>query len=230
MKYTHLFFDLDHTLWDFDRNAEETLRELFITYELAKRGMNNADLFISTYTRHNHALWTAYHRGEIDKAELRASRFRNTFLELGLADELIPLDFEDEYLKICPNKKNLFPHTHEVLEYLSGRYELHLISNGFIEATTAKVKGCDLERYFKNIIISERIGVNKPDPAIFEYALNGACCLRENCVMIGDSLEADIQGAIGYGMDAIFFNPNNLEVPEYVDTHINSLLELKSLL
>ncbi len=230
MKYTHLFFDLDHTLWDFDRNAEETLLELYDTHGLENLGVKDFESFVFTYTRNNHELWGAYHRGEIDKAHLRATRFKKTFVDLGLDPGAIPVDFEDEYLRVCPTKTNLFPDAIDVLQYLSSRYQLHLISNGFFEATTTKIRGCDLERYFENIVISETLGVNKPDPAIFEYALSQAGCDKSSCVMIGDSLEADIKGALDYGMDAIFFNPLGKEVPAFVPRQIAALKELKDLL
>ena len=107
-KYKHIFFDLDHTIWDFDRNAEETLHELYDAYSLGDNGLPSADIFIETYTRNNHQLWAEYHTGKITKDELRETRFKRTFLELGLHPDLLPLSFEDEYVKLCPTKTNLF--------------------------------------------------------------------------------------------------------------------------
>ena len=125
--YKHLFFDLDHTIWDFDKNAEETLHELFITYQLKELGLHSADVFIETYTRNNHQLWADYHLGNINKQTLRETRFKKTFLDLGLSPEVIPLQFEDDYVSLCPTKTNLFPDAHETLEYLYQKYPLHLI-------------------------------------------------------------------------------------------------------
>lgn len=227
MPYTHIFFDLDHTLWDFDKNAEETLHELYHSHGLPALGVSCVTTFIETYTRNNHALWDAYHRGEIDKTYLRETRFKKTFMDLGLAAETVPLNFEDEYLRICPTKTNLFPEVHEILTYLTGKYRLHLISNGFTEATTSKVRVCDLGKYFDNIIISEIVGVNKPSPIIFNHAISLAGCEKNECVMIGDSLEADIKGALDFGMDAIYFNPLMKPQPDFVPRQISQLGELR---
>ncbi|RYU86917.1 noncanonical pyrimidine nucleotidase, YjjG family [Mucilaginibacter terrigena] len=228
--YRHIFFDLDHTIWDFDKNAEETLHELYGTYKLKDIGLHSADLFIETYTRHNHRLWAQYHLGEISKDELREERFRSTFIELGVQPELMPADFEDAYVNLGPTKTNLFPHAHETLAYLQSKYTLHLISNGFKESTEVKVAGTNLAPYFKNIIISEVVGVNKPDPLIFKHAIELAGATVEESLMIGDSIEADIRGAMGVGMDAIYFNPFNLEKPDDVPLQIGNLKELMVLL
>jgi len=228
--YKHIFFDLDHTLWDFDRNAQETLTELYESYSLKDLGILCADTFIDVYTRNNHELWASYHIGKISKEELRQTRFKKTFLDLGLAPEIIPLAFEDDYVRICPTKTNLFPEAHETLQYLAARYPLHLISNGFKESTELKVELTGLARYFQTIVISEVVGVNKPDKAIFEFALGSAGAKKEESLMIGDSIEADIRGAIGYGMDAIYFNPEGKDVPSDVLRQITHLRELKDIL
>jgi len=230
IKYKHIFFDLDHTIWDFDKNAEETLHELYGVYALNELGLHSADLFIETYTRNNHSLWADYHLGRITKQHLREMRFKKTFLDLGLSPELIPLAFEDDYVRICPTKTNLFPDAHETLSYLSEKYPLYLISNGFKESTEIKVAGSDIARYFKHIIISEVVGVNKPDKAIFQHALDLASATKAESLMIGDSLEADVMGALNFGMDAIYFNPNGLEKPADVPLQISRLKELMAIL
>lgn len=228
--YQHIFFDLDHTLWDFDKNAEETLNELYHTYKLCDLGLNSCDIFIETYTLNNHKLWADYHLGYITKEALRETRFKKTFLDLGLPENVIPPQFEDDYVKICPTKSNLFPHTHETLTYLQQKYTLHLISNGFKESTEYKVKNTGLTSYFQNVIISEVVGINKPDKAIFQHAVDKANTTAIDSIMIGDSIEADIRGALGFGMDAIYFNPNFAEKPEDVDRQIHHLKELIDLL
>ena len=230
IKYKHIFFDLDHTIWDFDKNAEETLHELFILHRLQEIGLPSADLFIETYTRNNHELWAQYHTGLITKEELRDARFKRTFIQLGLQPDLIPADFEDAYVRLCPTKTNLFPHAHETLQYLQEKYTLHLISNGFKESQKLKIVGTNLGQYFQHIIVSEDVVVNKPDKAIFEYAVNLAGTTKAESVMIGDSLEADIYGALHYGMDAIFFNPFNAPKPDDVPVQITHLKELTLLL
>jgi putative hydrolase of the HAD superfamily len=229
-KYKHIFFDLDHTIWDFDKNAEEALHELYEIYGLKELGLHSADLFIETYTHHNHRLWAEYHNGKITKAELREGRFKKTFLDMGLHPEVIPVGFEDAYVKLCPTKTNLFPDAHETLEYLKSRYVLHLISNGFRESTELKITGTNIGGYFEHVIISEVVGVNKPDKAIFEHALNLASAEKNESLMIGDSLEADVYGALNFGMGAIYFNPAGLAKPEDVPVQITHLKELIQIL
>ncbi|AMR30488.1 haloacid dehalogenase [Mucilaginibacter sp. PAMC 26640] len=230
LKYKHIFFDLDHTIWDFDRNAEETLTELYSEYRLADLGLHSADLFIETYTRNNHQLWADYHLGKINKETLRETRFKKTFLDLGVHPDAVPDAFEDDYVKLGPYKTNLFPHAHETLTYLQSKYTLHLISNGFKESTEIKVSGTGIGKYFKNVIISEVVGANKPDPLIFQHAVNLAGTTKRESLMIGDSIEADVRGALGFGMDAIYFNPANIDKPADVPVQINHLKELTLML
>jgi len=229
-QYKHIFFDLDHTIWDFDRNAEETLHELYEIYRLDEIGLPSAALFIETYTRNNHQLWAEYHTGKITKTELRETRFKRTFIELGVHPDVLPVAFEDDYVKLCPTKTNLFPHAHETLQYLHHKYILHLISNGFKEASTLKIGNTGIGRYFDQVIISEVVGINKPDKAIFEHALNVAGAQKHESIMIGDSLEADVYGALNFGMDAIYFNPFNAPKPDDVPVQVNGLWELMDML
>jgi len=229
-KYRHIFFDLDHTIWDFDKNAEETLFELYDIYKLNEIGLPSAAIFIETYTRNNHQLWAEYHTGKISKTELRETRFKRTFLELGVPPDLLPLAFEDDYVKLCPTKTNLFPHAHETLTYLKDKYTLHLISNGFKESSELKVGNTNISGYFQHIIISETIGINKPDPAIFAHALDLAGAAKNESLMIGDSLEADVYGALNFGMDAIYFNPFYATKPDDVPLQVHHLKELTLIL
>ncbi len=230
MKYKHLFFDLDHTIWDFDKNAEEALQELYVVHQLDSIGLSSPEVFIETYTRNNHRLWADYHVGKITKEQLREARFNQTFLDLDVHPDNIPVGFEDAYVKLCPTKTNLFPYAHETLEYLQAKYQLHLISNGFKESQAIKIEGTGIGKYFTHIIISEDVGVNKPDKAIFEHAVNLAGTTKAESLMIGDSLEADVRGALNFGMDAIYFNPFNAPKPDDVPVQINSLKELVTLL
>jgi putative hydrolase of the HAD superfamily len=222
----HIFFDLDHTIWDFDKNAQETLNELYEYYQLRNLGLASADEFIATYTENNHQLWLAYHIGQISKETLRAERFSKTFMQLGVHPDMIPKQFEEDYVRITPTRKNLFPGSEKVLAYLQERYHLHIISNGFKESTLTKMEVSSLNPYFKNVIISEDVGVNKPDKAIFEYALDKAKAFKHESIMIGDSIEADIRGALEFGIDAIYFNPGNKQIPHDVKRQITHLEEL----
>lgn len=222
----HIFFDLDHTIWDFDRNAEETLTELYARYELESLGLSSSREFIDTYTENNQLLWAEYHLGKITKETLRSERFSKTFIQLGIQPSHIPSQFEDDYVRLTPTRTNLFEGSEKVLTYLQKKYTLHIISNGFKESTLTKMDKSGLNPYFANVIISEDVGVNKPDKAIFEYALRLASAQKEESIMIGDSLEADIRGAQDYGMKAIYFNPMNKEKPEDVLWQITHLEEL----
>src|ERR1700744_2020173 len=148
-KYKHIFFDLDHTIWDFDKNAEEALHELYGIHRLKELGLHSPGLFIETYTRNNHRLWAEYHTGKITKDQLREARFKKTFLDLGMEPEVIPEEFENHYVRLCPNKTNLFPGAHETLQYLQQKYTLHLISNGFRESQDIKINGTNIGGYFQ---------------------------------------------------------------------------------
>lgn len=225
----HIFFDLDHTIWDFDRNAEETLNELYHTYKLNELGLNSCADFILKYTENNHQLWADYHLGKITKDFLRAERFSKTFIQLGIQPDSIPHQFEDDYVSISPTKTNLFEAAEDVLTYLQKKYTLHIISNGFKETTLTKMNLSNLNPYFENVIISEDVGANKPNPIIFKYALDKAKASKQECIMIGDSLEADIYGALNFGMEAIFFNPLEKEKPADVKNQITHLKELLQL-
>lgn len=223
-----IFFDLDHTIWDFDKNADETLRELYPKYHFDKLiGKADPDLFIEVYTANNHRVWGLYHQGKIDKPTLRKLRFADTFSQLGVDPSLFPTTFEEEYLRVCPTKTNLFPNAIETLEYLQSKYRLHLISNGFQEACEKKLEHSNLKSYFTTIVISEIFGVNKPDPRIFAHALENGKANRESSIMIGDNLDADIRGAQNAGLDAIFFNAVGIEQPTDVRHMIRDLRELQ---
>ena len=230
MPYKHLFFDLDHTIWDFDKNAQETLHELYHLYNLNQLGLHSPELFIEVYTHNNHQLWADYHLGKITKQILRHTRFSKTFIDMGVSPDHIPNKFENDYVTICPTKTNLFPQAHATLTYLRDKYTLHLISIGFKESTEMKISTTGLAEYFTTVVISEVVGYNKPHPAIFEYALNAANAGISESLMIGDSIEADIRGAQDFGMKAIYFNPEGKERPDDVRHEITCLSELISLL
>ncbi|WKK57796.1 YjjG family noncanonical pyrimidine nucleotidase [Sphingobacterium sp. BN32] len=226
----HLFFDLDHTIWDFDKNAEETLHDLYFKYKFDDLfNIPTSDSFIETYTVNNHRVWGLYHHGKIDKPTLRYLRFADTFTQLGVDPSMFPTEFEEEYLAICPTKTNLFPNAHETLAYLKDKYTLHLISNGFKEACEKKLEHSKLAPYFNTIVISEIVGINKPDPRIFEHALQNGQAQREQAVMIGDNIDADVRGAQNAGIEAIFFNPLEVEKPGDVNYMIKDLKELQEM-
>lgn len=225
MEIKHLFFDLDHTLWDFNKNSRETLSELFSELALSTRISSFID-FYDKYIEINEELWDLYRNDQITKEELRAVRFNKAFRYFGFEDENLAVELGDMYIQRCPLKGNLFEDCHSVLEYLQSKYILHIITNGFEEVQAVKMSSCDLEGYFTEVITSEGAGVRKPNPKIFEYALQTSGAKPSESVMIGDSLEVDCIAAEKMGMRAVFFNPEKKSENKKVSYEIAHLKEL----
>jgi len=230
MPYKDLFFDLDHTIWDFELNSKETLWDLHQKYALEAKGINNFDEFYNIYSVHNHRLWDRYSKGFIKQEELRWKRMYLSLLDYKIADEALSKEISLDYLIILPNKKNLFPYTIEILEYLKNKdYTMHLITNGFESVQFKKIKNSNLADYFTEVITSEASNSLKPNKEIFEYALKVSNAQLETSIMIGDNESADIQGAINAGMDSIFVNHLQIE-PTVPATHtITHLKELENI-
>ena len=230
MPYKDLFFDLDHTIWDFELNSKETLWDLHLKYELEAKGINNFDEFYSIYSVHNHKLWDRYSKGFIKQEELRWKRIYLSLLDYKIADEALSKEMSVDYLTILPDKKNLFPYTIEILEYLKSKdYSMHLITNGFESVQFKKIKNSNLADYFTEVITSEASNSLKPNKEIFEYALKASGAKLETSIMIGDNESADIQGAINAGMDSIFVNHLQIQ-PTVPATHtITHLKELENI-
>jgi putative hydrolase of the HAD superfamily len=228
--YKHIFFDLDHTLWDFNRNSEETLEELFEIYSLQELGINAFSDFLKKYREVNDEKWDLYRKNKITKDELRATRFHDTLLAFEIDHPELASKIDSEYILKSPFKTHLFPHTHHVLEYLAKKYELHIITNGFSEVQDVKLSNSKLKTYFNHKITSESIGVNKPDPKIFTHALRMADAKRTESIMIGDNLAADIIGARNIGMDQVYFNPDRTPHNVKITYEITSLIQLKEFL
>ena len=185
----HLFFDLDHTLWDFEANAEETLKELYELYQVQFLAPVSSLEFIRIYSKINHDLWKLYRNHQITKAKLRVKRFEDTFKTMGVESKYIPKDIGEKYVEICPTKTKLISGAREVLEYLQEDYQLHIITNGFEESQNKKLKHADLSRYFKTVTISEHVGKQKPHPLVFEIALKNAQSNLNHGTYIGDNLD-----------------------------------------
>ncbi len=231
MKYRHLFFDLDHTLWDFETNARETLRDLYQSNVLHERGITDFDAFFERYSYHNERLWDRYTKGFIKQEELRWKRVWLAMLDFKIADELLARALSQQFLELLPSKTNLFPYTVEILEYLKAKnYHLHLVTNGFEKVQHSKLKQSGLDSYFEAVITSEGSNSLKPNKEIFDYALEQTGAGLDESVMIGDNLDADIQGGINAGLDTIFVNHLNV-VPHVKPTYtIHHLKELESIL
>ena len=229
--YRHLFFDLDHTLWDFETNAQETLHQLYHDYELARHGTFSFEQFSDRYNEVNHALWRLYQANKVTQKQLREIRFVRTFSKLGVAEADIPTDISARFTDILPRKSAVFPHTHEVLSYLQGKgYVLHLITNGFEDVQHIKLASSRLTDYFQEIITSETSGCLKPDPRMFAHALGRAGATAAESLMIGDNLECDVLGAYNSGIDQVYFNPGKRRHFVQTTYEIASLDELRNFL
>src|SRR5262245_41159991 len=205
MKYKHLFFDLDHTLWDFEANARATLSELYRSLNLQERGVNDFDLFYRNYLAHNEKLWERYRNGYIKQEELRVKRMWLSLLDFKIADDKLAQELSVRFLDLLPTRTILFPYTKEILEYLIARgYVLHLITNGFEKTQHNKLMYSGLKSFFKEVITSEGSGSLKPNKEIFEFALQRTGAKPAESIMIGDSVEVDIIGAMNAGIDQVY--------------------------
>lgn len=214
-KYTHLFFDLDNTLWDFKTNSLHALRETFSEFGLNKKSVR-FEHFFDVYSVHNHQLWEDYRNKKVRKAELTHQRFQRTFDELGItgidADEM-----NRYYLIEMPKQNHLEDGTLELLNYLQARrYKLFIITNGFKEVQLKKMHNSGLQAYFDKVFISEEVKAPKPDPLIFEHALKSTNAKKSCSLMLGDDWNVDIKGALNFGMDAVYYCPNTPS-PDYAE-------------
>ena len=230
-KYKHIFFDLDHTLWDFETNAKQTLHDLYINNALQEKGVDNFNDFFSKYSHHNHRLWDKYTKGLIKQEELRWKRMWLALLDYKIADEALSRKLSLEFLALLPTKTNLFPYTIEILTYLRNKnYQLHLITNGFESVQHNKLMGCGLRDYFVEVITSEGSNSLKPHKEIFDFALQLTKAELEDSIMIGDNIDADIEGGINAGMDTIYVNHLNTEKYHKANHTIFHLKELEEIL
>ena len=223
---TDIFFDLDHTLWDFDKNSEMAFDRIFSE----KYSEVRVEDFIEKYAPINQACWKLYQEDKITHQELRYNRLKLSFeaLDYTISDDNIN-QIANDYIAFLPDNNHLFDGTIEVLEYLKPKYKLHIITNGFANVQDRKISNAALGGYFATITNSESAGVKKPNSIIFDYAVNLAQTSKDKSIMIGDDFDADVNGALNAGLDAIFFNVKNIEIPEKYK-QINHLLELKKYL
>lgn len=224
--YKHIFFDLDHTLWDYDRNVTESLTELFEAYMLQELGIPTFETFFNSFHHVNFQLWDLYNVGKIDKDNLRKERFRRIFAHAGASENSVPLPFEEDFMHRTSSKPHVFPYSNEILTYLKAKYPLHVITNGFNESQAKKMKASGLDQYFDLVVTSETTGHKKPDPRIFHHAIESLGTKAENCIMIGDNPNSDILGAKNALIDQVYFNPDGKEInlkPTYTIAHLKEL-------
>ncbi len=228
--YKCVLFDLDHTLWDYDTNAAEALRELYEHYELHNKSIEPADVFVKNFTDINTSLWDLLDQGKIHRDVIRSERFHRVFQSIGIDDYAMSLKFSGDYLEVSPKKKNLLPNAMEVLNYLHKKYPMFIITNGFDEIQGMKISSSGINHFFKTVVTSERAGSKKPEKKIFDYVLVKYGFRPSEAIMIGDNLSTDIQGAHNASIDSVFFNPHKVAHQAKVHHEIADLLELKSIL
>jgi putative hydrolase of the HAD superfamily len=230
MKYRHLFFDLDHTLWDFESNARLTLQTLYDSLLLKSRGVDDFERFYKNYILHNDKLWERYRKGYIKQDELRVKRMWLSLLEFKIADDALSREMSVQFLDLLPTRTILFPHTKEILQYLADKgYSLHLITNGFEKTQHSKLKYSGLDIFFRHVITSEGSNSLKPNKEIFEYALRKSGASLQESIMIGDTPDVDILGAKNAGMDQVFVNHLKIVTEEKSTYTVHSLKELENI-
>ena len=230
LKYKHLFFDLDRTLWDFDAAAEVAFERIYEKYDLKSLGIPNAHEFHEVYHPLNEQLWVLYRADKITKEDLNRTRFLKPLEYYGIHDVELADHLSEDYVYWSPRIVRLVPGTMELLNYLKPKYHLHLITNGFQEVQHTKLNGSGMEPYFETLTVSEEVGVKKPNPEIFRHALRKAGATAEESLMIGDEMAVDIDGARAAGIDQIFFNPSGGNVEGERTFEVKCLKEIIGML
>jgi len=227
--YKHIFFDLDRTIWDFDASAQDSFSRMYEKYDLKELGVPSIQSFKLQYDIHNDMLWGWYRKGEILKEVMNIRRFEMTCADFNIHDQSIYIGMSEDYVKLNPDKAFLFPGAIETLEYLAGKYPMHIITNGFQEVQEQKFRIARLDRYFKTVTTSEEAGIKKPEAGIFHHALNKGNASAADSVIVGDDLDVDIIGGRKIGMDQVYFNPGGEKHEEDVSFEISCLTDLKEI-
>ena len=227
-KYKYIFFDLDHTIWDYDKNAEETLLDLYSRHDLGKKGTASPAIFFKNFLEVNEELWSQYNLGKISKYVLRSQRFQKVFNRSGIenVDSEFVHQFGKDFLKECPQKEAVIDGAIEILDYLKAKYPLFVITNGFEETQKEKLQSAKILQYFDRVITSENAGSKKPATRIFEYSMKACGTNVDESIFVGDNLQTDMKGARDFGMDHVFFNPNKIVAdvkPTYEISHLQEL-------
>lgn len=229
MTYKNLFFDLDRTLWDYRANSEKTIFDLLNKF--APELNSRFDEFLHTFYEINDNLWLEYRDGKLEKEVLSTKRFIDSFNKFNVDVKPFVEEIADYYVTESPKKTQLFPNTISSLKYLKEKgYRLFLLTNGFLEVQKVKIRESGIEPYFEQMITSEEAGYQKPDPRIFKFALNSVKASLNECLMIGDDIENDIQGAKNFGMDSVLFNPKSKKYNLKPTFEITDLDELTNIL
>ncbi|KAA9355224.1 YjjG family noncanonical pyrimidine nucleotidase [Larkinella humicola] len=228
--YKHLFFDLDHTLWDFDRNSTESIFELYEVFRLSEAGIASADEFNRHFIAINNQLWSDFYNNRLTHTDIRKYRFRMVMDAVGVSDHSVCDQMNEAYLQLLPRKPHLMESASDVLDYLKERYQLHIITNGFDEIQALKMASSGLTDYFQHIVTIQKAEAKKPEPRIFEFALNVSGASLGESLMIGDNYEADVCGALNAGMDVVYYNTASLPIegaaPTYEIQHLKELMAI----
>lgn len=231
LKIKHIFFDLDHTLWDFDTNAKLSMQQVYNNLNLHALGITNFDDFYNKYSHYNDLLWERYRNGFIKQDELRWKRMFKTLLDFKIGNEILAKQMSTQFLELLPTRNAVFPYTYQILDYLKTKnYTLHLITNGFVEVQHNKLKHANLANYFTKVITSQESNSLKPNREIFDYALaqTGATVLTS--IMIGDNIDADIRGAANMGMQTVWVNHLNNQTTSHATYTVFNLKSIETLL
>ena len=228
--YKSIFFDLDDTLWDTYHNNKECLEEIFTEYQF-DRHYESFETFFQLYMPYNLMLWGKYHKHEIDRQTLILERFLNVLRPMGINDQAYVLKLNRDFLQRTAKKTRLIQGTMELLEHLKPFYRLFILSNGFREIQALKMQNSGIISYFEKIILSEDANIQKPHKEIFDFALRNTNSRRRESIMIGDSLEVDMEGAWHANIDQLWFNPDNLPYQKIIPTYqVNALIGIKAIL
>jgi putative hydrolase of the HAD superfamily len=229
-KYTHIFFDLDNTLWDFTKNSYNALLKTFSFYSLQNHN-DDYTLFFETYSKRNKLLWIDYRKGKISKDELKILRFQQTFNDLNI-EGVDPDEVNTFYLTEMSRQVNLKEGAADLLDFLQRKgYLLYIITNGFREVQYEKLENTGLKKYFNKVFISEEIKASKPAKEIFEYAIKSANAKKKTSLMVGDEWETDVLGAVHAEMDVVWLNDQNLQplFPGNPENQLGSVLHIRTL-
>ncbi len=230
-KYKHIFFDLDHTLWDFNKNSVKAMEIVYTSIHCEAFEKVKFTDFYTIYKTFNDEMWAKYAKGLVTQDDIKFQRFQKTFLHYGVNDQLLMAEFSKMYIDILPEQTFLFPHCKEILTYLTNRsYKLHILSNGFEDVQLKKLTNTKIFSFFNTIITSERVGHPKPHRGIFEFALKQSGALKKESIMVGDSLDIDIKGALDFEMDCIHVNHLNKNLDPFANYTVFDLNELKDIL
>ena len=204
----NIFFDLDRTLWDFEKNSESALRIMFKEFKL-ENYIASFEVFFGKYREINAVYWSDFSLGKISKEQLRNGRFVSTLKYFSINKYSIGESMADRYIELSPYQKHLFPGTKETLEELKGLgFQLNIITNGFKEVQSLKLESCKIDHFFDDVLCSEEVGRSKPHPSVFREALSRAKAKASHSIMIGDDLNADVNGAENVGIRGVLFDPN----------------------